>query len=208
MSSAEGARQIFWSEDVKRLEWIQSQVEGSYKTDGTNSSWIELPYTTLPGDRIEVNWTFISLPPNDSTYGIIWGGGDKKYGNWRTLACGVSGSGASIYNGTIGMGSVTSSGSLPGPITTTLNATQQQDPFNMTMFIQNEVSLGNGYTHQFFCKCFWCKITRSNSLIFDLIPATVKNEAGLLNLVDNVFYTSESQVPFIAGPTLRGGDIL
>ena len=123
MSSAEGARQIFWSEDVKRLEWIQSQVEGSYKTDGTNSSWIELPYTTLPGDRIEVNWTFISLPPNDSTYGIISGGGDKKYGNWRTLACGVSGSGASIYNGTIGMGSVTSSGSLPGPITTTLNAT-------------------------------------------------------------------------------------
>lgn len=41
--SNEASKQLFWSEDVKRLEQIQSQVEGSYKTDGTNSSWIELP---------------------------------------------------------------------------------------------------------------------------------------------------------------------
>lgn len=46
---------------MKRLEWIQSQVEGSYKTDGINSSWIKLPYTTLPGDTIEVKWEFVSL---------------------------------------------------------------------------------------------------------------------------------------------------
>lgn len=86
---------------MKRLEWIQSQVEGSYKTDGINSSWIKLPYTTLPGDTIEVKWEFVSLslplPPNDNTFGIIWGGGDQTGGNWRTLACGVSKRGANIY---------------------------------------------------------------------------------------------------------------
>ena len=54
--SNEASKQLFWSEDVKRLEWIQSQVEGTYKKDGTNSSWIELPYTTMPGDKIEVKW--------------------------------------------------------------------------------------------------------------------------------------------------------
>lgn len=204
------SKQIFWSEDVKRLEWIQSQVEGLYNTDGTNSSWIELPYTTLPGDTIEVKWEFVSLPPNNNTFGIIWGGGDRTGGNWRTLACGVSERGASIYNGTIGMGTVSSIGSLPGPITTTLNATQKQDPeFPMTMFIQNENSLNyvhdgtfHGYTHQFTAKCWYCKIWRSNELIFDLVPASSNSKVGMVNTIDNTFYTSKSDVKFIGGPAI------
>ena len=86
---SEAKRQLFWSESFQRLKWIQSRVEGDYRTDGSNSSWIKLPYTTMPNDRIEVVWQYISLPPKTSSYGIIWGGGDTKYGYWRTLACGV-----------------------------------------------------------------------------------------------------------------------
>jgi len=93
-----GAKQSMWKLDVVFLDYIQSQVVGTYNADGSNSSWIQIPYTVISGDVIEVKWRYISIPSGGHGYGIIFGGGDKKYGGWRTLAVGVQNNAASIYN--------------------------------------------------------------------------------------------------------------
>lgn len=96
-----------------------------------------MPYTATLNDRIEVKWQYLSLPPSNAQYGIIFGGGDAKYGSWRTLAVGVKNSGAAIYNTDAGgLGSFTSTGSVSTIVTSTGNAIQEQDPaYPMTLFI-------------------------------------------------------------------------
>ena len=154
----------------------------------------------MPNDRIEVVWQYISLPPKTSSYGIIWGGGDTKYGYWRTLACGVQNNATSLYNSNTGFGTFSSTGNINTIVTSVGIASQEQDSnFPMTMFIQNEQSLNQIYTHQLTAKCWSCKIQRNNELIFDLIPCIYKGEVGMMNTIDKVFYGSESNIPFIAG---------
>lgn len=145
-----------WKSDVVFLDCIQSQVVGTYNANGSNSSWIQLPYTVISGDVIEVKWRYISIPSGGHGYGIIFGGGDNKYGNWRTLAVGVQNNATSIYNslgGSSHLGQFSSIGSVSTVVVSTGQATQDQDPaYPMTLFIQNENSQNktgefHGYTH-------------------------------------------------------------
>ena len=205
---SEASKQIFWNESLQKLKWIQSQVEGSYRTDGTNSSWIELPYTVKPDDRISLQWRFISLPLGANDWGIVFGGGDARYGSWRVMSTGVRQNGKQLYNttvaehGSIALGSFSSAKDADGIVTTTgIGDKEQDERHGMTVFVQNESSINSTLTlaHQFVGELFWMKIVRGDQLLFDLIPCICKGEVGLVNAVDSAFYGSKSSVPFIAG---------
>lgn len=167
--------------------------------------YIDLGYVVKEDDVIEANFILTKVASADH---FLFGTADTKNGLWYELYSNTAyarfghTSSASVSSSAYKYSVVLSKGSVKigtGTTSLTYNA-MPTTPINL---FAGRSSAGDAYSYGYY-RCTKFRITDSNGLVMDLVPAKRDSDSvvGMLDLVSGTFYTSAEE-PFIAGEEMH-----